>query len=413
MDTHLLPAAAAAARVGVKRATLYAYVSRGLLTAFTLPGRRGSWFDPVQLDGLTRTARKPEERRPDLRIASSITLIERGQYWYRGQRPGALATAQPYESVAEFLWTGELPASPPQWQGDAGAITAARRVAAALPPTASLPDRLRVIVTALGAADALRFDLRPAGALATSRRLMAGVVAALEPAGGAPAAGAPKGAAPTRGTPAGGGRAAVAARLATCVSPRRLPSAAVRAIDTTLTMMADHELAASTLAVRVAASFRADPYAAVLAGLGAMAGTWHGAASRRIEDVLAALSGPRPDDSAVARLLHEPHMVPGFGHPLYADGDPRVPVLLAVAHTGRAVPEADRLAAIARAQGVAPPNVDFALAVITRAFRLSPGAGEALFTIGRLAGWLAHALEEYAQATTFRHRAVYTGPRPD
>lgn len=408
MDTHLLPAAAAAARVGVKRATLYAYVSRGLLTAFTLPGRRGSWFDPVQLDGLTRTARKPEERRPDLRVASSITLIERGQYWYRGQRPAVLAAAQPYESVAEFLWTGELPASPPQWPGDASAIAAARRVAAALPATASLPDRLRVIVTALGAADALRFDLRPAGALATSRRLMAGVVAALEPAGGTPA-----GAAPPRGAPTGRGRAAVAARLATCVTPHRLTPAAVRAIDTTLTVMADHELAASTLAVRVAASFRADPYAAVLAGLGAMAGTWHGAASRRIEDVLAALSGRTPDDAAVARLLHEPHMVPGFGHPLYPDGDPRVPVLMVAARTGRAVPEADRLAAIARAQGVAPPNVDFALAVITRAFRLSPGAGEALFTIGRLAGWLAHALEEYAQATTFRHRAVYTGPRPD
>ena len=397
METHLLPAAAAATRVGVKRATLYAYVSRGLLTAFTLPGRPGSWFDPVQLDALTRKARQPEERRPDLRIASAITLIAHGRYWYRGQDPAALAGAHPYESVAEFLWTGEMPAAPPVWPSDARAVARARRAAAALPASASLPDRLRVVVAVLGAADALRFDLRPAGALATARRLVAGVVAAL--AGGAAA-------------PRGRTSPGVAARIGAAVSARPLNAAAVRAIDTTLTVMADHELAASTLAVRVAASFRADPYAAVLAGLGAMAGTWHGAASRRVEDALAGLAVHGAADAAVSRLLHEPHLVPGFGHPLYPDGDPRVPVLLHLAAGGRPVPESDALAHVAREQGVPPPNVDFALAVVTRAYRLDPGAGEALFTIGRLAGWLAHALEEYAQATTFRQRAIYTGPRP-
>lgn len=398
VDTHLLPAAAAATRVGVKRATLYAYVSRGRLTAFTVPGRRGSWFDPVQLDALTRQARRPEERRPDLRIASAVTLIERGHYWYRGRSPVALAAAHPYEAVAEFLWTGAMPGGVPPWPADARAVARARRALAALPPGATMPDRLRVAVATLGACDPLRFDLRPAGALASARRLMAGTIAALSNAA-APAAGR----APFR----------VASRIAACVSRRRLPPAAVRALDTTLTVMADHELAASTLAVRVAASFRANPYAAVIAGLGAMAGTWHGAASRRVEDVLTALADERAADRAVGTLLHEPHLVPGFGHPLYPDGDPRVPVLLRVAASGWPVPEADRLARIAREQGVPPPNADFALAVVARAFRLTPGAGETLFTIGRLAGWLAHAFEEYAQATTFRQRAVYTGPRPE
>ena len=132
------------------------------------------------------------------------------------------------------------------------------------------------------------------------------------------------------------------------------------------------------------ASFRADPYAAVSAGLGAMAGTWYGAASRRVEEALAAIGGKRPAGHVVDRLPQEPHMAPGFGHPLYPHGDPRVPL----------------------------PNVDLALAALMRALRLTPGAGEALFTIGRLAGWLAHAIEEYAHATPFRQRAVYTGPRP-
>jgi citrate synthase len=57
--------------------------------------------------------------------------------------------------------------------------------------------------------------------------------------------------------------------------------------------------------------------------------------------------------------------------------------------------------------------VDFSLAVLSRRLRLPPGSGEAIFTIGRLAGWLAHALEEYAEPTPLRLRAVYTGPRPD
>ncbi len=300
--------------------------------------------------------------------------------------------------MAEFLWTGVLSEDVPPWPEDARAVASARRALAALPPGSPMPDWLRVAVAVLGACDRLRFDLRPAGALASARRLMAGTVAALS----------------ETSVPAGRrARFRVARQLAGCVSPRRLPAAAVQALDTTLTVMADHELAASTLAVRVAASFRADPYAAVLAGLGAMAGTWHGAASRRVEDTLTALAAPGADDSAVGRLLHEPHMVPGFGHPLYPDGDPRVAVLRRAAAAGRAVPEADALVRVAREQGVPPPNVDFALAVVARAFRLTPGAGETLFTVARLAGWLAHAFEEYAQATTFRQRAVYTGPRPE
>lgn len=397
MDRHLLPAAPAAARVGVKRATLYAYVSRGRLTAFTVPGRRGSWFDPVQLDALARHARRPEERRPDLHLPSAITLIERGRYWYRGEDPEALAAAHQYEAVAEFLWTGEMPDAPPAWPVDARAVSHARRAQAALPGTASVSDRLRVVVAVLGARDALRFDLRPAGACATARRLMAAAVAAL------PAA-----------RPIGSGRAVgcLAAQIGAHVSSRRLTPADVRTIDTTLTVMADHELAASTLAVRVAASFRADPYAAVSAGLGAMAGTWHGAASRRVEQALAALGDKRTAEQAVGQLLQEPQMVPGFGHPLYPDGDPRVDVLMRLARACRPTPEADALLRIARDQGVPPPNVDFALAALTRALRLAPGAGEALFTMGRLAGWLAHAIEEYAHATPFRQRAVYTGPRP-
>jgi citrate synthase len=391
MSDRFLPSAAAAARIGVKRATLYAYVSRGLLRAQTLAGHRGSWFDPVELDRLARRARGPAERPPDLRITSAITLIERGRYWYRGIAPEALAARHSFEGVAELLWTGDDLQAPVRWPRSEEGVDQARQAQELLPSHATATDRVRVIVAMLGAADPLRYDLRPAGALATARRLVGTTVATLT----------------------GRRRGHVADQVASWLSPRHPSTAVVRAIDTTLIVMADHELAASTLAVRIAASFRADPYAAVVAGLGAMAGSWHGAASRQIEEALRAIEGGQGAAVVLGRLLRDSAPTPGFGQPLYPDGDPRVAVLFPLAKTFGPTLEADALLAAATRQGLPPPNVDFGLAALVHRLRLPPGAGEALFTVGRLAGWLAHALEEYADRSALRMRAVYTGVRPD
>lgn len=76
---------------------------------------------------MVRRARDPAERRPDLRIASAITLIERGRYWYRGQAPEALAATHTYEQVAELLWGSGSPMDPPVWPVDAHAVQQARR----------------------------------------------------------------------------------------------------------------------------------------------------------------------------------------------------------------------------------------------------------------------------------------------
>ncbi len=391
MATRLVPAAAAATRAGIKRETLYAYVSRGFLTAHTRHGHRGSWFDPVELDALVRRARGPVERLPDVRVTSAVTLIERGHYWYRGREPERLATTQPFEAVAEWLWTGQEPAAPPTWPIDADAAAHARDAQRLLASHASAIDRIRVVVAVLGAHDPLRFDLRPEGALVTARRLVATTVSAL--------ARQPHG--------------SIASQVASWLTTRRASSRLTRAIDTALIIMADHELAASTLAVRVAASFKADPYAAVVAGLGAMGGSWHGAASRQVEHVLGQVGRGQRAAQVVAELLRSDAVVPGFGHPLYPDGDPRVAIILPLARTFGPTPEADAVLEIAAAQGLARPNVDFALAVLSHRIGLPPGSGEAIFTIGRLAGWLAHALEEYAERTPLRLRAVYTGARPE
>lgn len=385
-----LPASAAAARLGVKRATLYAYVSRGLLRAYVLPGRRGSWFDPVQLDAATTKAKRPRERRPDLRIVSGLTLIDRGGYWYRGRRPQTLADTHTFEQVAEFLWNGAATDAHPPWRADRTGLAAARKVLRALPGEAGAVDILRFAVSAQSLVDPLRFDRRPSGLVATARRLVATALAA------------------TSGRPTGPAAAQVAAWIGARSDRVRLA-----AIDDVLVLMADHELAASTVAVRVAASFGADPYAAVAAGFGAMSGTRHGAASRRLEDALAAMRRRVSPARAAMSLLGDDGAPPGFGHPLYPDGDPRVPPILALAARLGSTAHADRLLETLRVQGASRPNVDFALAAFTHALGVAPGAGEALFTAARLAGWLAHAMEEYAARTDFRLRAIYSGDRPE
>jgi citrate synthase len=389
MDSGMLSAAAAAARVGIKRTTLYAYVSRGFLTAHALPGRRGSWFDPVELDALIRKARGPAERQPDLRIKSAVTLIERGNYFYRGLAPASLAASRSYEEVAEWLWTGRDNVAVMRWPEDLRAAARARKALDLLPSGAAVADRVRVIISVIGASDPLRFDLRPSGALATARRLVATTAVTL---GRLP-------------------HSTVAGQVAAWLGLRRTSRAAVRAIESALIVMADHELAASTLAVRVAASFKADPYAAVVAGLGPMSGTWHGAASRRIEAALRLIAGGRHAPAALSDILRDGDGLPGFGHPLYPDGDPRFEVLMTLARSFGPTPEADAILAGAAAQGIVHPNVDFALAALVHRLRLAPGAAEGIFTIGRLAGWLAHAVEEYTERSALRLRALYVGPR--
>jgi len=392
MNDHLLSAAAAATRLGVKRATLYAYVSRGLLHVHTRAGHRGSWFDPVEVDALVRRARGPADRRPELSISSAVTLIEAGSYWYRGLEPAHLARECSYESVAELLWTGRDPFLPvTKWPMDEDAARRARAAQDLLPADAPPADRLRVVVGVLGATDPLRFDLRPEGATATARRLMAATMAAL----------------PGRRT------STVAERIVAWLGPRTSRPEVLRAVNAALIVMADHELAGSTLAVRVAASFKADPYAAVSAGLGAVAGAWHGAASRQVEQMLDRVAHGERAKDVLGRALGADHAVAGFGQPLYREGDPRTPILLGLARQFGPTAEGDALAEVARVQGMPTPNVDFGLAVLARALALRSGAGEAIFCVGRLAGWLAHAIEEYGSRSQLRPRALYVGRRPE
>jgi citrate synthase len=181
-------------------------------------------------------------------------------------------------------------------------------------------------------------------------------------------------------------------------------------------LLADHELPASTLAARIAASVRGDIYLVLGAALGSLGGPLHGGASLLVEDFLRSLPDVATAVSVVDHRIAEGDRVPGFGHAVYLDRDPRADCLLDVAGTVLArsptwsIVEAVR-GAMQRHGGPAP-NIDFALGALAVCSGMGRGAGEAVFAVARCAGWVAHALEEYGRRSQFRLRAIYTGVRP-
>jgi citrate synthase len=411
--TDFLTAAEAARRLGVKPATLYAYVSRGVLARTRGADGRASLFDAAEIE---RLARRGRPRRPpgaiDITVESQITEIAGDRLRYRGLDVIELASTRSFEDVATLLWTGALPpdgqtsqasqasAAWQRWQAPAAALAVGRAAQSALPPQTLPLERLQVIVPAMAATDPLRLHLDRPAVIAAGRSVIAGMVDCL----------------PAPDTQAAEVRevAPVAVRLWGRLCVRAPSRAMLRALSAALVLLADHELAASTLAARAAASVRADPYAVVATGLGAVSGALHGGASLGAETLLAAAAGPADAPRVVGDLLRRGEKVPGFGHFVYRTADPRGQLLLDLVR--RATPKsrqlavADAILAEVRRRSLPEPNIDFAVATLARSAGMIRGAGEAIFAVARTAGWTAHALEAYESGVPLRPRAAYTGP---
>ncbi|HET9949256.1 MAG TPA: citrate synthase family protein [Longimicrobiales bacterium] len=414
-----LTADEAARELGVKRETLYAYVSRGLVRSEPGPGgRRARRYHAEDVRALL--ARKQRGRSPRAAVEgaldwgtpvleSGLTLITERALYYRGRDVVRLAAERTLEEVALLLWTGSDPASGPARVARAGSDarpagivgTPGTRTGQALATVARLAGlepahRMMAALPLLAAAD-------PAAARIASERVVATGLALL-PALAAAAAGVDH-------APAAHAVRVLAAAWAPGVA------GAERLLEAAAILCADHELNTSTLAARCAASTWASPYGVVAAGLATLHGTRHGGASGRARAMLVEAGG-LPDPAGVVRArLGRGEDVPGFGHPLYPDGDPRASSLLGwlrEAREGRS-PALDVADAVAReAERVLGlrPNVDFALAALAHALALPQGAELALFALGRTTGWIAHALEQYPRAQ-IRPRARYAGPPPE
>jgi citrate synthase len=399
----------AARRLGVKVTTLYAYVSRGLLRSHRAPEGRRSLFEVDEVERLARRSR--EGRTVETRMAvitTGITQLTESGPLYRGRHAVDLATTTSFEDVAELLWNVRMP-EPERtpWSG----------LSLGEPPVMRAPNLIEWSVVVAGALDPVRADLRPDAVVRTARQLIATVAGSLV---ASTTSSSPRGRSATDERSAvplilddgGEQRGSIATLLTAYLSPAPTP-ALVRAVNAAMVLLADHELASSTMAVRVAASTRADPYEAVLAGLGTVAGPLHGAASQQVCNLL--YEAERVGvERAVDDTLRWQGLLPGFGHTVYTDGDPRYEVLrrhFDELATPQAAATVEALVGLAAAQRIPPPNVDLGLAAITWATDLPAEAGQILFTLARISGWIAHYLEELGERPLrYRARAVYAAP---
>jgi citrate synthase len=262
-------------------------------------------------------------------------------------------------------------------------------------PAGTLPlDRLAAMIPLAAAHDPFRNDLSPP----TVRRAAAALVTTLVE--GLPTV-AP-------GRPRGGLAAGLAQRLA-----RRPSARLVEGLDPALVLVADHGLAASTLAARVAANTRAPIYASVQAAIAALQGPRHGFATPWAEELLAEVASGRSVDIVVGEHLRRGESLWYSGYE--AGGDPRAEFLLE--ETLRLAPPArtrtiTKLLRFAEAHAMPPAGAEFAFAAFAHGFGLVRGGGQAIFAVGRSAGWVAHAIEEHASPSPLRMRATYVGPDP-
>jgi citrate synthase len=361
----------ALATLGVRPQTLYAYVSRGRIKMMPDPAdpRRSLYRADDIADLTTRRARGRATTRiaastiawGEAVIATGISTVRHGRLIYRGKDAVASAATTTLEETAALLWQSAEPVAFPKAAID---VADPFRALAALVAT-SHPMLGRSIAC-------LHQDAAVAiGHLAASF----GIDGEPEP-------------------------------LHWRIGTRwRLSAARAERVRQALVLVADHELNASAFATRVAASTGASVAASLLAGLGALSGPRHGGAGAALLALLdeAGRTGATP---AVAAWLARGQQLPGFGHPLYPEGDVRAAALLSELAVDQLTEELRQAAYEATG---AQPNIDFALAALTRSFRLPPHAPLALFTLGRSVGWAAHAIEQITKGDLIRPRARYQG----
>ena len=383
-----LSAAEAAALLGVKPATVYTYVSRGLLRSLPANTGRTRRYLRAEVEALRTRA---DSTRGHRAVASSalgwgqpvvdtaVSAITPSGPAYRGVLAADLLD-RGFQATCTLLWQ---PAAPPAaWEQPVGA----RRTPG--PP----PDDPIPIIAAFITQRALVLrwvDQLDGQALSeAAARLIRGAACAVGATSTTPIA---------RALADGWG----------------VPHAAGH-LDAALVWCADHELNASTFAARVAASTGAGLHAVFSAALATLSGPLYGGASRAVQALFDAVASRGSARAVLAQHRQLGVPLPGLGHPLYPDGDPRAQDLLDRAATTdspgwRLV---DRTLDALLDHGHPPPNLDFGLAALCHALSLPVGAPRALFAIGRMAGWVAHLQEQRAHGHLIRPRARYTGPAP-
>ena len=401
-EARYLGARQAAEELGVSLATLYAYVSRGMIRseAAGRSGRRRRY----RAEDVRRLKERKERRRDPDRVVvgalhwgtpimeSAITLITDERLYYRGRDAVELAVGSTIEEVAALIWTGDPARSaelfPPEWPELSPRIRAA--IGDGLPPV----ETFQVLLPLAGAEDPTAYDLRPAAVARTGARILRLMATAV--AGDS------------------GGEPGLARTLQGAWIPHEPRAAAL--LDSALVLCADHELPVSTFAARCVASSEATPYAVVVAGLSAMGGVKHGGQIELVQAFLREVEAVGDARAAISARLRRGDRIPGFGHSLYPGGDPRGAELLRT--TTAAYPDSPGVALCGAVADEAlelmgeRATVDFGLVTLARALELPPGGAVTLFALGRTVGWIGHAIEQYESGSLIRPRTRYVGEQP-
>jgi citrate synthase len=397
-STLYLSAREAAAELGVSAATLYAYVSRGLVRSEPVPGERARRYRAEDVRALRERRAPPNERGAPARgggalalsvpvLASGISLISEGSLYYRGVEAVELARHAALETAAGLLWqTADYDAFAPD---NLPRISPAVRGVIDSTKDCHPIDRAMAALALAGQSDHGAFNKTDHGLAMTAARIVR-LLAAL--VGGADISATP-----------------IHEQLAAAWS---LGARGTDLVRRALVLLADHELNASTFTLRCAVSTGANLYEGIVAALAALKGPLHGGATTRAARQLEKLLDG--DARGLVRAQAETgERFAGFGHAIYRDADPRAKALLDAVENrlGERFLTRELPDYVHEGAGVRP-NVDYALAVLVHTLGLPPLAGIGLFAVGRSVGWAAHAREQMREHTLIRPRAIYTGPAP-
>jgi citrate synthase len=381
----LLSTEQAARLLAVKPATLYAYVSRGLIRSIRAQGDARSAFLRSEVEEL---AQRKSQRggigagRPSAQPEPGTIIDDR--LYYRDEDACHLAVSSPFESVAEWLWTGERHDAGPWLPSDAG-LAAARAVQTLVPSEALPLDRLAVIVPVVGANDPFRLDLAPRAVLMLARSLIATMVDALPILGQSPPG------------------ESLAERLWARLTAEPPAGPLVGVLNAALVLLADHgSLPPATATARLAASLRSDPYAVVTAAMGVGSGAQQARPFLTLQAMFGRIDDPAGALGVLSERLQQDGDVPGFHPRQYRTADPRARLLLTL--LSERMPDSGRLVGIRRIVDVmrerrgAEPSVEVAVAALAALANMCAGAGEGIFRTARTAGWIGHAVQIYAQS---------------
>jgi len=401
----------AAELLGVKLQTLYTYVSRGLIQSLpTIKGRQRVYIraDVEKLRTRPRARLAPGALAASAMhagepiIATSITDITSSGPRYRGRLATELANARlAFENVAEFLWTGELHEEPIVWD-------AAPLPAEAEPLVGSLDRSLgdapiahvfSLFALAISVARGSRAErLRSSSTVMAARQLIqtfAGCFGYLS----------------SRRAYVGGTKAEPVAAVLLRASGLPVSEERLRLLDGLMVLAADHELSPATFAARVAASSGADLHACVVSAIETGSGRQIAEVYDRTEDFLAGARSKGELMRRVRELQETGRVPPGFHQPIYPHGDPRTSYLFdLVRRVSRPSRHLDMVLAFladAEREFELKPRMEFGVVALAAELGFPRRAAAGLYIVSRVAGWVAHVIEQRLSSGLLRPRAKF------